>query len=248
MRHLVGLAALGLVLVASAVSFAADDEGVDVSFVDNGGVMYKVRPPGFSFNLDPDGASTLPTSQRDEKLTAAYGKKTATEIAVPRSNDWPVRNGCFARTKYLPVAHAKGKAQAFPEFDISWSTTVRDPAAPKSDDSKSPALARMSSADVMDETLLRFQIEVRKPNGTVTSSRAYINPGILDLSDETRSGTAVTYKGSLRNTGTAADDKTVGLVNVDEGDEVRFALCDVRADAKVTLKSVRILTFPLSSN
>jgi len=50
---------------------------------------------------------------------------TATEITVPRSSDWPVRNGCFARTtKAIPIAHAKGKAQAFPEFEIddaSWA-------------------------------------------------------------------------------------------------------------------------------
>ncbi|MFY0582276.1 hypothetical protein ACN28S_55570 [Cystobacter fuscus] len=87
------------VLLGSGVSAAQDPEDVEVSFIDNGGLSYKVKPAAFSTNQ-------------------AYGLMTTEGFLVPRAGQ--IRNGCFASTPWLGVYHGQGKAYAFPHFTLEW--------------------------------------------------------------------------------------------------------------------------------
>lgn len=88
---------------------AADD--VDVTFIGDGGLSYKVNPSGFIINYP-------------------YGSPTAEGYLVPRAG--LLRNGCFASTPWITVGHAKGRAYGFPHFTLEWWGEV-NPAGPPDD-------------------------------------------------------------------------------------------------------------------
>ncbi|WP_434390078.1 hypothetical protein [Melittangium boletus] len=87
------------VLLGSGAAVAQNAGDVDVSFINEGGVIYKARPTGFTFNY-------------------GYGNLTSDGYLVPRAGQ--IRNGCFASTPWIPVGHPAGKAYAFPHFTLEW--------------------------------------------------------------------------------------------------------------------------------
>ncbi|OJH36465.1 hypothetical protein BON30_32385 [Cystobacter ferrugineus] len=88
-----------VVLLGSGVSAAQDEQDVEVSFIDNGGLSYKVNPSAFT-------------------TTQSYGSLTSEGYLVPRAG--LIRNGCFASTPWIDVNHGQGKAYAFPHFTLEW--------------------------------------------------------------------------------------------------------------------------------
>jgi hypothetical protein len=85
------------VLLSAGVSVA--EEPVEVSFIDNGGISYKVNPAGFTY---------------------AYSYGNAQDGGYVIQRDYRLRNGCFITSPWLDVNHADGEALAFPHITLEW--------------------------------------------------------------------------------------------------------------------------------
>jgi hypothetical protein len=97
MKNFSGVLAFALLLASSAAF--AQQQDVEVSFIDNGGVIYKVNPSGFLLNY-------------------TYGSFQSEGYVIAR--DYRLRNGCFLSTPWLPVGHADGEALSFPHITLEW--------------------------------------------------------------------------------------------------------------------------------
>jgi hypothetical protein len=198
----------GLALAAAlapGVSSAARDNNVELSFLDNGGLIYKVNPPAFTLN-------------------APYGSFQDGGYTIPRDNR--LRGGCFITTPWLPVNHEKGQALAFPHFTLEW-------------------WGNLHPVQQLDQTLLRFQIEVRRPDGTQVQIRSYLHTGLLNLQPRAQYPDGwVSYYGRMDNAANTQENNPFGSITVSPLDEVRYSVCDLYEGGKLFIHDLEVLSYP----
>ncbi|WP_375767341.1 hypothetical protein NR798_37535 [Archangium gephyra] len=203
MKTMMGVLAFAVLLVSGA---ASAQEPVEVSFIDNGGIIYKVNPTGFTINYP-------------------YGSFQTDGYVLPR--DSRIRNGCFLTTPWLPVSHADGQALGFPQLTLEWWGDLHPVQQP-------------------DQTLLRLQLEVKKPDGSVYQMRSYVHTGLLTLQPRAYYPDGwVTYYGRMDNPLPSGEEKNFGSIAVSELDEVRYTLCDLYGGGKLTVRGLKVMSYPV---
>ncbi|ATB32979.1 hypothetical protein [Melittangium boletus] len=191
------------VLLSSGVSAA--EEPVEVSFIDNGGLNYKVNPSGFT-------------------ISNSFGSFQGGGYLVPR--DSKLRNGCFITTPWLQVNHGNGQALAFPHFTLEW-------------------WGDLHPVQHIDQTVLRLQLEVKRPNGTTSQVRSYVHTGLMTLQPRAYYPDGwVSYYGRLDNP-SAQGNTNFGSISVNNGDEVRYSVCDLYEGGKLLVNDVQVTTYPV---
>ncbi len=202
-----------VLLLASSAVFAQDssavfaqDSGVDVSFIPSGGVIYSVRPPGFTINY-------------------SFGSIQDDSYVIPR--DYSLRNGCFLNTPWLPVSHEDGQAVAYPHITLEW-------------------WGELHPIEMPDQPLLRVQMEVKKPDGSVQQIRSYLHTGYLTKQYRaTLPDGWISYYGRMDNPLSNGDAQNFGSIAVSEQDQVRYTLCDLYWGAKLSVKKLVVHTYPI---
>ncbi len=172
-----------------------------------------------------DGGVIYTVKPRAFTFNSNYGSLETDGYVIPY--DHRIRNGCFLSTPWFPVNHPDGEALGFPHVTLEWRGKLHPEHEP-------------------DKTLLRLQLEVKKPDGTHHRVRSFMYTEIMSLQpQDTDSEGWVSYSGRLDNPLASGEDKDFGSIAVSKMDEVRYSVCDLYEGGSLVIRDLKVLSRPI---
>lgn len=181
-------------------------EGVTLAPFDRGGNQWTFSPLSF------------------QKLSVE-GALEPNEFTVEASNG-PI-SSCLIQTPWVPVSHADGVGNLFPDFELFWA-------------------GWLSWREPIHEILTEFIVDIRNLDGAMTSQHFEIGTANMTLELIHESGTMAFYTGRLQ---TSVDAMLPLVMNfsVAGRTEIRMRVCDLWIDSDISIRGFVLRTTPIGA-